>query len=171
MFVSRPPAQVEPRRSVTAGHGMVTAGRPVLSHGRSRRRGSGLGSHDTGPAARASAARHAGVTFSRTLACTTEVAVHLCGTCRRARLSRPTLSRRGQPRSRSRTGHAIVGFGVTVSWRFTRTRTGKSQLQVGIFQARPVGLLPPSLVVCLPAALLFKTISVVHCSCSLSQCY
>jgi hypothetical protein len=52
---------VEARRSVTAGHGMVTAGRPVLGHGRSRRCGSGHGSHDAGLAARASAARHAGV--------------------------------------------------------------------------------------------------------------
>ena len=87
---------VEARRSVTAGHGMVTAGRPVLRHGWSRRRGSGHGSHDAGPAAQASTARHTGVARSRTLACATEVAVHVCGTCRQARLSRPSLSRRGQ---------------------------------------------------------------------------
>jgi hypothetical protein len=35
-FVSRPPAQVEARRSVTAGHGSVTTGRPVRGHGPSR---------------------------------------------------------------------------------------------------------------------------------------
>jgi hypothetical protein len=64
---------MEARRLVTAGDGMVTAERPVLGHGRSRHRGSGLGSHDAGPAARAFAARHAGVTFYRTLACATEV--------------------------------------------------------------------------------------------------
>jgi hypothetical protein len=93
LFVSRPPDQVEASRSVTAGHGMVTTGRPVLDHGRSRRRGSVLASHDAGPAALDSAARHAGVAFSRTLACAIEVAVHLCG---QARLSRPSLSRRGQ---------------------------------------------------------------------------
>jgi hypothetical protein len=100
LFVSPPPAQVEARRSVTAGHGMITAGRPVLGHGRSRRRGSGLSSHNAGPSARASAARHAGVAFSRKLACATEVAVHLSGTCRQARLNRPSLSRGGRLRSR-----------------------------------------------------------------------
>jgi hypothetical protein len=51
------------RRSVTAGHGMVTTGRPILAH-----RGSGHGSHDAGPAAQASTARHTGVASSRTLA-------------------------------------------------------------------------------------------------------
>ena len=34
--VSLPPAQVEARRSVTAGHGSVTTGRPVRGHGPSR---------------------------------------------------------------------------------------------------------------------------------------
>ena len=36
LFVSRPPAQVDARRSVTAGHGPVTSRRPVRAHRRPR---------------------------------------------------------------------------------------------------------------------------------------
>jgi hypothetical protein len=54
-FVSRPPAQVEARRLVTAGHGPFTSGRPArghAGHGQSRRCRSGHGRHGVGPAAR-----------------------------------------------------------------------------------------------------------------------
>ena len=60
-FVSRPPAQVEARRLVTAGHGLVTSGWPVrghAGHGQSRRCRSGHGRHGVGPAARPPTAGH-----------------------------------------------------------------------------------------------------------------
>jgi hypothetical protein len=96
---------VEAHCSVTAGHGMVTAERPVLGHGltaghvaagRVMAVKSPIIIIIAGPAAQASTARHTGVARSRTLACATEVAVDLCGTCRQARLSRPSLSRRAR---------------------------------------------------------------------------
>ena len=61
LFVSRPPAQVESRRLVTAGHGPVTSGLPVRGHAchaQSRRCRWGHGRHGVGPAARTPTARH-----------------------------------------------------------------------------------------------------------------
>jgi hypothetical protein len=60
LIVSCPPAQVEARRLVTAGHGPVTSGLPVRGHAchaQSRCCRSGHGRHSVGPAARDPTAR------------------------------------------------------------------------------------------------------------------